>query len=203
MSSTRFYSRTSRSSLAEESTDGVRRSLFYLEDSLQSATSEDRWSKSILSQNGHGAEIAHSEPARFVILGGGFAGIATTRRLERLLSPQQAEITVVSRENFSGPRAAAQRKLHPRWGALTRVRSRSEGWRHDGILPGSPRFVRGRLDAVTIRTTPRQAEPRYNCHSHYDSSAVTRRDDYSSYASSGSNYDLPSCFRANPSVRYQ
>jgi NADH dehydrogenase len=40
-------------------------------------------------------------PARIVILGGGFAGIATARRLERLLRPGEAGITVVSRENFS------------------------------------------------------------------------------------------------------
>jgi NADH dehydrogenase len=40
-------------------------------------------------------------PARILILGGGFAGISTARRLEALLSPREAEITVVSRENFS------------------------------------------------------------------------------------------------------
>ncbi|MGP6159485.1 MAG: NAD(P)/FAD-dependent oxidoreductase [Vulcanimicrobiaceae bacterium] len=40
-------------------------------------------------------------PARIVILGGGFAGISTARRLERLLRPHEAQITVVSRENFS------------------------------------------------------------------------------------------------------
>jgi NADH dehydrogenase len=39
--------------------------------------------------------------ARIVILGGGFAGMATARRLERILRPEEATITVVSRENFS------------------------------------------------------------------------------------------------------
>lgn len=38
---------------------------------------------------------------RIVILGGGFAGIATAQHLERLLGPAQAEITLISRENFS------------------------------------------------------------------------------------------------------
>ncbi len=39
--------------------------------------------------------------ARILILGGGFAGLATARKLERLLAPGEAEITLVSRENFS------------------------------------------------------------------------------------------------------
>ena len=39
--------------------------------------------------------------ARIVILGGGFAGMSTARKLERLLRPGEAEITLVSRENFS------------------------------------------------------------------------------------------------------
>jgi NADH:ubiquinone reductase (H+-translocating) len=38
---------------------------------------------------------------RILILGGGFAGISVARRLERLVPPCRAEITVVSRENFS------------------------------------------------------------------------------------------------------
>ncbi|MFN2449486.1 MAG: NAD(P)/FAD-dependent oxidoreductase [Candidatus Baltobacteraceae bacterium] len=38
---------------------------------------------------------------RIVILGGGFAGIATARRLERLLNERDAEIVLISRENFS------------------------------------------------------------------------------------------------------
>ena len=39
--------------------------------------------------------------ARILILGGGFAGLATARKLERLLALGEAEITLVSRENFS------------------------------------------------------------------------------------------------------
>jgi NADH dehydrogenase len=38
---------------------------------------------------------------RILILGGGFAGLATTRKLERLLRPGEADVTIVSRENFS------------------------------------------------------------------------------------------------------
>ncbi|MGP8100032.1 MAG: NAD(P)/FAD-dependent oxidoreductase [Candidatus Cybelea sp.] len=36
-----------------------------------------------------------------VILGGGFAGMAVARRLERRLRPQEAEIVVLSRENYT------------------------------------------------------------------------------------------------------
>jgi NADH:ubiquinone reductase (H+-translocating) len=39
--------------------------------------------------------------ARILILGGGFAGIGTARKLERILRPEEATITLVSRENFS------------------------------------------------------------------------------------------------------
>jgi NADH dehydrogenase len=39
--------------------------------------------------------------ARILILGGGFAGLASARKLERLLEPGEAEVTLVSRENFS------------------------------------------------------------------------------------------------------
>lgn len=38
---------------------------------------------------------------RIVILGGGFAAIATAQRLERLLRTDEAHITLISRENFS------------------------------------------------------------------------------------------------------
>ena len=41
------------------------------------------------------------QPPRIVILGGGFAGIAVAQRLESLLKPQEAEIVLISRENFS------------------------------------------------------------------------------------------------------
>jgi len=39
--------------------------------------------------------------ARIVILGGGFAAIATAQRLEKKLHAGEAEIVLVSRENFS------------------------------------------------------------------------------------------------------
>jgi NADH dehydrogenase len=42
-----------------------------------------------------------SRPARIVILGGGFGGIAVAQRLERRLRPSEGEITLISRENFS------------------------------------------------------------------------------------------------------
>jgi len=38
---------------------------------------------------------------RILILGGGFAGLATARKLERMLRPDEATLTLVSRENFS------------------------------------------------------------------------------------------------------
>jgi len=38
---------------------------------------------------------------RIVILGGGFGAIATAQRLEKTLRPADAEITLISRENFS------------------------------------------------------------------------------------------------------
>ena len=38
---------------------------------------------------------------RIVILGGGFAGIATARRLERTLKPGGGSVTLVSHENYS------------------------------------------------------------------------------------------------------
>ena len=40
-------------------------------------------------------------PPRIVILGGGFAGLATAKKLERSLRPGEAKVTIVSRENFS------------------------------------------------------------------------------------------------------
>jgi NADH dehydrogenase len=40
-------------------------------------------------------------PPRILILGGGFAGLTSARKLERLLGPGEAAITLVSRENFS------------------------------------------------------------------------------------------------------
>jgi NADH dehydrogenase len=42
-----------------------------------------------------------TRPARIVILGGGFGGIAVATHLERRLRPDEATITLISRENFS------------------------------------------------------------------------------------------------------
>jgi NADH dehydrogenase len=39
--------------------------------------------------------------SRILILGGGFAGLTTARKLERILRPGEAEIVLVSRENYS------------------------------------------------------------------------------------------------------
>ncbi len=38
---------------------------------------------------------------RIVVLGGGFAGVAVAHRLERRLRPDEAEIAIVSRDNFT------------------------------------------------------------------------------------------------------
>jgi len=42
-----------------------------------------------------------SRPARIVILGGGFGGIAVARRLERRLRPDEAHIVLIGRDNYS------------------------------------------------------------------------------------------------------
>src|ERR1700684_832197 len=39
-------------------------------------------------------------PKQIVILGGGFAGVYTARSLEKLLRPEEANITLVNRENY-------------------------------------------------------------------------------------------------------
>ena len=39
-------------------------------------------------------------PKRVLILGGGFAGVYTARRLEKLLRPEEASITLINRENY-------------------------------------------------------------------------------------------------------
>jgi NADH dehydrogenase len=42
-----------------------------------------------------------ASPQRILILGAGFAGIATARGLERRLRPTEAEVTIVGRDNFT------------------------------------------------------------------------------------------------------
>ena len=42
-----------------------------------------------------------SAPPNILILGGGFGGMTAARKLEQLVRPDEATITVVSRENFS------------------------------------------------------------------------------------------------------
>jgi NADH dehydrogenase len=44
--------------------------------------------------------MTRTQPTRVVILGGGFAGVFAARRLERLLGPDQLQLTVVNRDNF-------------------------------------------------------------------------------------------------------
>jgi|SRR5579871_6658273 len=41
-----------------------------------------------------------TEPKQILILGGGFAGVYTARALEKLLTPQEASITLINRENY-------------------------------------------------------------------------------------------------------
>src|SRR5947209_6410522 len=42
-----------------------------------------------------------NSPKKILILGGGFAGMYTAKYLERMLKPQEAEISVVNQENYS------------------------------------------------------------------------------------------------------
>ncbi len=48
-----------------------------------------------------GAALTAATGARIVILGGGFGGVAAALELERRLTPAEASITLVSRENFT------------------------------------------------------------------------------------------------------
>src|ERR1700694_2401341 len=41
-----------------------------------------------------------SAPKKILILGGGFGGVYTARKLEKLLKPEEAEIFLVNRENY-------------------------------------------------------------------------------------------------------
>jgi NADH dehydrogenase len=41
-----------------------------------------------------------TDPKQILILGGGFAGVYTARRLEQLLGPDEASITLINRENY-------------------------------------------------------------------------------------------------------
>ena len=40
------------------------------------------------------------DPKQILILGGGFAGVYTARSLEKLLRPEEANITLINRENY-------------------------------------------------------------------------------------------------------
>lgn len=44
--------------------------------------------------------IMSTDPKKVLILGGGFAGVYTARRLEQLLRPDEASITLINRENY-------------------------------------------------------------------------------------------------------
>ncbi len=52
-------------------------------------------------RTGYGAGMGRVLPQRILILGAGFAGVATARKLERVLRPGEAEITIVGRDNFT------------------------------------------------------------------------------------------------------
>ena len=41
-----------------------------------------------------------TDPKQILIVGGGFAGVYTARRLEQLLRPDEASITLINRENY-------------------------------------------------------------------------------------------------------
>ena len=41
-----------------------------------------------------------TDPKQILILGGGFAGVYTARYLEKLLRPEEANVTLVNRENY-------------------------------------------------------------------------------------------------------
>ena len=41
-----------------------------------------------------------TDPKQILILGGGFAGVYTTRYLEKMLRPEEASITLINRENY-------------------------------------------------------------------------------------------------------
>ena len=45
--------------------------------------------------------MTSQQPQRVLVLGGGFAGTATAQALERLCTAGEADITLVSRENFT------------------------------------------------------------------------------------------------------
>jgi hypothetical protein len=88
---------------------------------------------------------------RILILGAGFAGFATARKLERLLRPNEAAVTIVGRDNF-----ALFTPMLPEVGTESRVLARDSYSRASGVvslandylsrLPGLDRQVRVAID---------------------------------------------------------
>ena len=78
---------------------------------------------------------------RIVVLGGGFAGVAVARRLERKLRRDEAELALISRDNFTLftpmlPEAMVRRAATLVWYVATR-----HGERVPGDVGGAPRYA--------------------------------------------------------------
>ncbi len=65
------------------------------------ADAVDRTSASLTGIAAGVSNLPAVSKQRIVILGGGFAGVAVARRLERRLRPDEADVTIVSRDNFT------------------------------------------------------------------------------------------------------